>query len=81
MDGTTGVRPDAINWRVEWTEDAEAWNAESFEDLKSAREFARGLVSENEENPRFSLFAQRMCLVSTCDFIDPDMPAGAIRTS
>ncbi|WP_417119033.1 hypothetical protein [Olsenella phocaeensis] len=80
MDGTTGARPDAINWRVEWTEDAKAWNAKSFEDLGPAREFARGLDSGNEKNPRFALFALRMCLVSTCDFIDPDMPAGAIRT-
>lgn len=68
-----------FEWCVDWTEDGGEWHRRWFASLDDAREFGNGLVSDNESNERFWISAQRLRLVSTCDFLDSCIPAGAVR--
>ena len=68
-----------MNWRVDWTTDDDNWQEKWFETLKEAREFGNELVSKNDDNRDFWMCAQRLCIVSTSDFIDYSVPAEAIK--
>lgn len=76
MDGRGEV---ICSWRVDWTEDGRGWHARGFHTLDAAREHGVRLVADNEENPEFAIFAERMMQVNTSDFLDYGLSARRVR--
>lgn len=70
---------EKFEWSVSWTTDGLDWDVALFASLDAARAHGRRLVSENEENPRFFFYAERLVVVATSDFLDPDVAPGAVR--
>ncbi len=73
------MRGEEFEWRVSWTTDGMDWDVAMFASLDVARAHGRRMVSENEGNSRFSIYAERLVVVATNDFLDPDVPGGGVR--
>lgn len=73
MDGIT------YDWRVSWTTNGRAWHERGFFTYESAREFAHGLIEQNEGNDLLRLGASRMMAVNTTDFLDLNREAREVR--
>lgn len=74
-----GTGKTVCSWRVDWTEDGREWHARGFHTLDAAREHGVRLMADNEANPEFAIFAERMMQVNTSDFLDYGLSAGRVR--
>lgn len=70
---------DRYDWDLTWTTNNKDWHTRLFETLDECREYARELLSANEENPDYMFFARRHCTVAMCDLLDETVPAARVR--
>lgn len=67
------------DWKIGYTLDGKHWEFHYSDDFEVLRELARSLVSEHEGNPKFRIFAGRVMVLSTSDFLDETINPGCIR--
>ena len=66
------------NWRVSWTTDGDVWHERWLYTFEEAQGFARELMEENDCNPGFNFYAERMMTVNSTSFLDAET-AGAVE--
>lgn len=64
------------DWRVTWTVDGVEYHERGFFTFESAQAFARSLVREYGSEGHFSVFAERMMVLSTRGFLDAESAGG-----
>lgn len=64
------------DWRVTWTVDGAEYHERGFFTFESAQAFARSLVREYGSEGHFSVFAERMMVLSTRGFLDAESAGG-----
>lgn len=59
-----------FSWKISWTTDGTSWNERGFHAFTTAQRLARCLVEENDGNPAFFIYAERMMTVNLTSFLD-----------
>lgn len=60
----------AMEWKLAWTFDGEHWHEAGFTTYVSARDFAHGLMEDQEGNDLLRFTAYRMQQVRLSEFLD-----------
>lgn len=60
----------AMEWKLAWTLDGEHWHEAGFTTYVSARDFAHGLMEDQEGNDLLRFTAYRMQQVRLSEFLD-----------
>lgn len=60
----------ATEWKLAWTLDGEHWHEAGFPTYKGARDFAHGIMEDQEGNDLLRFTAYRMQQVRLSEFLD-----------